>query len=333
MAGKTYAPGARRIITLAISLAALISSADAYDVIAAGEAANGSICEAVNNGEFYWEIGASTGGPIVSGQVGSAYDRMTTVPIASASKWIFGAYVVERFGGVPTGSVGAELVKALNMKSGYISFGPLSCVLAFRVKRCFVAGDNDEYTAAADGEFFYGGGHAQYIAATDSLLGLGAKTRVKLLNEINSWLALGPSFAYRNPGLAGGMEANAADYAAFLQRIMLGSYEISDLLNYSPVATAPCAVGLSGCSPVEGIDPHYSLHHWIEDDNGGTVRGVAMTPGDGSHSSPGALGFYPWISADMNFYGVISTDGPISSDPAPKSLACGRAIRDAFFSN
>ena len=45
-------------------------------------------------GDFYWEIGDANG-VRASGQVGSDYGANTEVKIASASKWIWGAYVLE----------------------------------------------------------------------------------------------------------------------------------------------------------------------------------------------------------------------------------------------
>jgi hypothetical protein len=62
---------------------------------------------------------------------------------------------------------------------------------------------------------------------------------------------------------------------------------------------------------------HYGLGHWIEDD---------PATGDGSFSSPGAFGFYPWISADRALYGVVAR----KSIGSWRSVLCGRAIRKAW---
>jgi hypothetical protein len=73
---------------------------------------------------------------------------------------------------------------------------------------------------------------------------------------------------------------------------------------------------------------HYSIGHWVEDD---------PQVGDGSFSSPGAFGFYPWISADKRFYGMVAREqrhGVMSGDPGDKpgvvSVDCGREIRAAW---
>jgi len=46
---------------------------------------------------------------IVSGNPGLLWDRNSTFNIASSSKWVFGAYVMEKTGGVPVGDVLVEL--------------------------------------------------------------------------------------------------------------------------------------------------------------------------------------------------------------------------------
>lgn len=73
---------------------------------------------------------------------------------------------------------------------------------------------------------------------------------------------------------------------------------------------------------------HYSIGHWVEDD---------PQVGDGAFSSPGAFGFYPWISADKRFYGLVAREqrhGVMSGDPSDKpaiaSVACGHEIRAAW---
>jgi hypothetical protein len=134
-----------------------------------------------------------------------------------------------------------------------------------------------------------------------------------MLTEINNYLRLGPTFAYVAPTMSSGLQASAADYATFLQRIITLTYQISGYLNYSPVATYPCENGLSGCSPFGSVNFHFSLHHWIEDNTGGTypMHGTRQPVGDGAFSSPGAYGFYPWISTDKHCYGIISTKGNV----------------------
>lgn len=310
----------------AVSIAALAVApgASAYDTAAATAAANGSSCTAAR--PFYWEIGGSSGAPIVSGQVGgTTYARTTTVDIGSASKWIFGAYVVERYNGIPGGSSGATIVSALNMLEGYTNFSPALCLITAKVSSCHTIGNNDTVDSSKVGDFNYGAGDGQYAAANSGLLNLGSKNKPGLLAELDAYLNLGASFTYNTPQVANGLTASPADFADFLQNIMDGTYEISNYMNYNPVDTV-----CSNCSsPMGSIDMHYSLYHWIEDHTGGTLPGGAsLGTGDGTHSSAGAYGFYPWITSDLQYYGIVSREE--AAGAYEDSLVCGKAIRDAF---
>ncbi|PQA86387.1 hypothetical protein [Hyphococcus luteus] len=302
---------------LALGGAAFADSTDATN------AANGSACNDIR--PFYWEIGEDSGGPVVSGQVGGTdYARDTQIGIASASKWIFGAYVLERYYGPPTGSAGATIVSALNMQEGHTSFSPLYCAFTTYVNGCHMIGSNDDVDSSKVGYFNYGGGDGQYAAADTGLLGLNTKTATTLLNEVNSYLSLGSDFEYNFPAVAGGMRSSAEDYAAFLQNLMDGTYVMSSYLGDSAVNTqcTECS------SPFGSVDLHYSYFHWVEDQTGGNLpNGTSVSAGDGSFSSPGALGFYPWISADKETYGIVATDDASFQE----SYVCGVAIRDAYF--
>jgi len=307
--------------------------AHAYDTAAATAAANSSICEDAQ--PFYWEVGAASGSPIISGQVGGTnFSRSTEVHLASASKLVFSTYVVQRYNGIPGGISGARIVKALNMKAGYINLDDSLCVQgsesdSYTVADCFYDGNNSDHDPAAEGEFFYDSGHAQHAAATATQLNLGLKTKSSLLTEINSQLDLGPTFKYDATNVSGGMSANAEDYAVFLQKIMEGTYMISSYLDFLPVPTACTYWWNCPSSPGGSVDFHYSLHHWIEDNTGGKLpNGKSLGPGDGAYSSAGAFGFYPWITSDLQYYGIISRES--ESGAGGDSVVCGRAIRAAF---
>ena len=73
---------------------------------------------------------------------------------------------------------------------------------------------------------------------------------------------------------------------------------------------------------------HYSIGHWVEDD---------PQVGDGAYSSPGAFGFYPWISRDKAYYGIMAREdhqgvmlANQSEKPGVQSVGCGRLIRAAW---
>jgi hypothetical protein len=95
---------------------------------------------------------------------------------------------------------------------------------------------------------------------------------------------------------------------------------------------------VAGCNAVVNASPitsasneaeawHYSLGHWIEDD---------PLVGDGSFSSPGALGFYPWIDSNSTYYGLLVREDDTAETSGAyegyQSAVCGRLIRRAWMS-
>src|SRR5262249_9777817 len=82
-------------------------------VDAARDAAeNGAACKAIDS--FYWEIGDAKG-PIASGSTDRRFDATRAIPLASATKWLWGAYVVERSKSTPA-AIDASL---MTMRGGY----------------------------------------------------------------------------------------------------------------------------------------------------------------------------------------------------------------------
>lgn len=67
----------------------------------------------------------------------------------------------------------------------------------------------------------------------------------------------------------------------------------------------------------------YGNHYWIEKSKKGGIE---------AYSSPGVFGFYPWISADKKYYGIIAREGA-ARDRGMKSVSCGSSIRRAFLDN
>jgi CubicO group peptidase (beta-lactamase class C family) len=138
---------------------------------------------------------------------------------------------------------------------------------------------------------------------------------------------LGTAFTYDEPQLAGGARASAAEYGAFLQRIVGGQLLMRDALGTHAVCTNPQTCPTAVYTPMSPTEsPHYSIGHWVEDD---------PVMGDGAFSSAGAFGFYPWIDRTKTWWGVISRfDAGVRSEPGPgvESLYCGRDIRAAWVS-
>jgi hypothetical protein len=234
--------------------------------------------------------------------------------VASASKWLYGAYVVERRGAA---GLSANDIKFLNFRSGYTSF--TSCSTGDTVGSCATASNNGAYTAANDGKFFYGGGHMQVHA---SLLGLSALDNTALATEMQTQLGSDVAISYTQPQLAGGVRTSADNYARFLRKLLGGPLRMGAALGSNAVCTNPatCADALS--TPIPGNESwQYTLGHWVETD---------PLVGDGAFSSAGAFGFYPWVDAGKRYYGIVARADFLSATAALDSVRCGRLIRKAW---
>ena len=176
----------------------------------------------------------------------------------------------------------------------------------------------DDYATA--GKFDYGGGHMEKHA---SLMGLGAMTKAALATAIREQIGTDIPVSYSQPQLAGGIYTSADVYARFLRKILAGNLRIGSMLGSHAVCTNRLTCGSSRAvfAPLPPDESwHYSVGHWVEDD---------PVVGDGAFSSPGALGFYPWIDATRTNYGVLARSVP---GGAFDSVQCGRLIRKAWAS-
>jgi hypothetical protein len=278
-------------------------------------------------GDFYWSIGDVTG-TLGSGAVGTTYTATKALTIASASKFVFGAYMIES----TQGQLTAMEMQELRMLSGYYGLNPAECAATPTVAQCLNAGNpgpNYSYAAADVGKFYYGGAHDEFFANTavaDGGLGLGAYTTDQL-NTLIMGALKNPGFAYAFPEFAGGISSSPAQFATFLQSIVAGKLLIHDYLGVNAVCTLPGASCPNAVASPIPLAWHYSYNHWVEDD--GTS--------DGAFSSAGAFGFYPWISADKTLYGVLAREDKASGNgdgdgtgPGYDSAACGLKLRAAW---
>ena len=289
------------------------ATADAAAAAIATANSSSNACNAIR--PFYWEIG-DAGGALASGSVNNSdattvYAADTRMSIASASKWFYSTYFVQR----TRGALSASDVKFFNFQSGYTSRG-FSCLPTQTVQECVDLGSNGIYNADDDGAFAYGGAHMEKHA---SLNGLGGLNNTMLAAEIRSQVGNEIDLAYSAPQLAGGMVLSAIDYAAMLRKVLRGDLKMRDTLGTHPVCTNPrtCANAANAPSP-PGESWHYSIGHWVEDD---------PEVGDGAFSSPGAFGFYPWIDRTKTNYGVLARS---AASGAIDSVYCGRLIRKAW---
>jgi hypothetical protein len=267
-------------------------------------------CKAVQ--PFYWSIGDAHG-VLADGGAGRRSPTATTpMPIASASKLVYAAFIAQQ----RQGQLTDQDVNFLHFTSGYTHFR--SCRRGQTVGECDAMRDNAGHDPANDGKFFYNGGHMQQHAVRE---GLGNLDDKGLAARVNA--ALGTSFEYMEPQLAGGIRGTAADYGEFLRRIVAGQLQMKSLLGTHAVCTNPQSCPTAAESFIHA-DVHYSIGHWVEDD----------ANGDGAFSSAGAFGFYPWISHDETTWGVLARFqfGLNGARTGMASLICGREIRKAWAS-
>ncbi len=286
------------------------------------------MCTTDKLGDFYWEIGnAADNAPIVSAsQGGGSVKSNTYFNIASASKWIFGAYVLEKKG-INQVRSNNSLKDGLRFMSGYTGFNEDACAGTTNVAACYSAGmgDNTEQpNQNTINKFDYDSGHDQKLAVKD--MGLGNFTANQLDTEYQNTIGLSKGFnmAALDPLMAGGMMGTATDYALFLKKIMKQELVIGNYLGDEAVCALPSACpGKVVFSPILLMNEPwtYSYNHWVESEKGnGSID---------AYSSPGKWGFYPWISADRKYYGILSRHDK-AAGAYVESVKCGRQIRKAF---
>jgi hypothetical protein len=331
--GETTAAAGEAVLTVLVPGPPTANSATA----ATQTAQNNALCTLIQ--PFYWEIG-NQASMLANGSEGvdTNGDPVTATnmfSIASASKWVYGTYIVQLRGGAS--QLTAADIPFLNFTSGYTNMGSdttgsqcPSTNSPDTVNVCLAelnSANNLPYStqfAANIGRFDYDSGHLENHA---SLYGqLGDVRDVNLGSTVAALLGPGITLTYSEPLMAGGIYTDADNYAAMLRNIMSGALYMRDALGTNAVCTLPSA----DCNAVYSPIPeawHYSMTHWVEDD--------PSTHGDGAFSSAGAFGFYPWIEASKLYYGVISRQQSASGGGLPMrngyaSAKCGRLIRRAW---
>jgi hypothetical protein len=272
---------------------------------------------------FYWEMGdrsvALAGGSVAYPGSGRGFTADTTITLASATKWLYAAYVVQR----RAGQLEPFDTEMLTMRSGQVGF--TGCRDGQTVDDCLAWQNNAAYDPAALGHFHYNGGHMLKHA---SLIGLGAMNGPLLAQEMHGVLGADLDFGMIQALPSGGATGTSAMYARFLRKLLSGELALGGQLGRSAAcASVENCPGEALYSPgPAGQTWHYSLGHWVEDD---------PVAGDGSFSSAGAFGFYPWIDKDRSLYGVIAREAPQSGNvdgpgAGLTSARCGRLLRLAW---
>ncbi len=273
---------------------------------------NDPLCRSI--APFHYQVGNALGA-IASGNVGGFVGGDTFGPIASATKWLYGAYVTE----LRTGALTSDDIRYLTFRSGYIGFQ--GCERGETVASCAESPTNNRFSAAAVDKFAYGGGHMQQHAV--QFAGLGSLTPEPLGRELDRVLNLGTTssvFTLLQPQLAGGVYTTANVYASFLRKLLTSELVAGTQYETHSVCTNPTTCNDALITPFPtNENPRYGIGHWIED----------TTVSDGAYSSAGAFGFYPWIDASKQYYGVISRFD-LNAGSGSESIPCGRALRRAW---
>lgn len=282
---------------------------------------------------FYWEIGDQNGS-LVSGSQGSDTKgnpvlANTKLSIASASKWLYAAYVVQLRGSAVR--LSAEDIGFLHFTSGYTNMdqGGTACPRTNNpdsVNQCLKLTNSlgIAYSAqnpATVGTFDYNSGHMENHASRLTSLGNVAVGSVG--SAVQTLLGPGVTLEYTEPLMAGGIFTSAQNYALVLRHVLDGTLFMHDALGVDQVCTHRSATCNATYSPIPEAW-HYSIGHWVEND--------PSTNGDGAFSSAGKFGFYPWIDSAKSYYGVISREQSTTSGEQQgyASAQCGRLIRHAW---
>lgn len=276
---------------------------------AANTALQNAYCTSIQ--PFYWEIGDASR-VLGSGSTGDgSILSNSNLQIASASKWLFASYVVQKL----NGTLSPSIISSLNFTSGYSNF--TSCVGYFTISGCYTGVTS--FDSASNEKFNYSGGHMQKLAAVD--LGIGAMGTAALATEIQSFLGSDINLSFNIPQPAGGIQTSALSYSIFLRKLVGQSLLMSQFLGSNSICTnsATCSGAVS--TPIPSSESWlYSIGHWIESD---------PVVGDSAFSSPGLYGFYPWINSSKTRYGLVARYSN-SVGAYWESVLCGRTIRKAF---
>lgn len=339
-----------------VSLATRITAAQTT----AQNTSTSSACGAIHDDGFYWEIGdengvIADGALTASGSVPPAFGlpvaRTTAMPIASASKWLYGIYATERLASSTNGTwrVPSAVAPFLNFTSGYDNMTGLCPNKATNtVNDCLAALNvngfpNGTRSPGHVGYFQYDSGHFEVLegGGDPSIAGvLNGSTNTAAQVGLNLSNVLGAhgittGIVYTSVLLAGAGRAAAEDYAPVLRALIRTEDPLVMSHFLRPPSEDPYAVCTSTVDPTcvddqgnpasygtpvpSNLSWHYSLGHWIESD---------PVVGDGTYSSAGAFGFYPWIDVTRTFYGILARQG--APGTGQDSAACGATIRKAY---
>lgn len=212
---------------------------------------------------FYWEIGnqdtalvsASEGVDSNNQQVIST----TNFSIASASKWVYGTYVVQLRGSAA--GLTSNDIPFLNFTSGYTNMGSddrssqcPSTNSPDTVNVCLAETNSNDglpYShqfSGTTGHFDYDSGHLENHASIYG--GLGDVRDVNLGTTVAGELGSSITLQYTEPLMAGGIYTDASNYASILRGILSGTLHMRDALGTNAVCTHPSSSCNAVYSPI-----------------------------------------------------------------------------------
>jgi len=246
----------------------------------------------------------------------------TVIQIASGTKWLSGAVVMALVdnGAITlddttgqwlgwTGTKGTITVRQLFSHTSGITSDNVACLSAgnAQLQGCAALIGTLDLITAPGSEVNYGGASMQVAGAlcesatATSWVDLFAAELTTPLGMSNTFFA-----SATNPRVAGGMFSTVDDYALFLQMLLDGGQaDGGQVLSLSAVDAllADQTVGaVAGDLPptIQDSFAGYGIGNFVlGTDEAGTV--VAST-------SPGLLGFSPWIDRERNYYAIFAVE-------------------------
>jgi CubicO group peptidase (beta-lactamase class C family) len=265
---------------------------------------------------------------VTVGDLGSSVQR----PIASASKWLTAAVVLQLVGEgklsldkpistwLPDSPPAAGAITLRQLLSQTSGLGPGGAEMAQDHRITLVdsvkAITSNPPATAPGSTFVYGGPGFQVAGAVVEavtgqpwatvfqarIAGPLGMTQTQWTHFSRDLDAQFPIAETRNPVLQGGAIATAQDYMRFLAMLAAGGkYEGRQILSPEAVAfllsdqTASAKRTPSGVAMLD--QAHYALGNWCEAPDG--------AGGCGRNSSLGAWGVYPWIDRASGLYGMV----------------------------
>jgi len=268
---------------------------------------------------YYWEVGDGTGSKVSGTVAGTDSPTGTTeMWIFSSSKWLYASSVLQKRNGVLDAN---NDVPYLNFTSGYSDYGnaPI-CLDSSTVDSCFIGHDGRQNSSTI-GRFAYDSGHLQHHASV--IMNMGEFDGGALTSDVNAQIG-NVVAGYELPQLAAGVRATPQAYASFLRRLLRNELFMGAQLGTHKVCAQSQASGCNAAYTPDSIGGEvwsYSLGHWVEDD---------PVVGDRAFSSAGGGGFYPWIDAGKDYYGIVARHSTLESAAGYHSAQCGRLIRQAW---